>query len=197
MRVKLCDIADVKFGFPEKYKKDEIGETAFWVTAAILQKDNVVGDLQLDESLRPMEQFEILEDDIIIKRINPTYVNFISKLTSKCYAGNNLIIVRSKKDYFAKYIAFTLNEVIEKFVKDSSVGSIMPALNKSDLDNFIINVPALKEQKAISEIWYKSIEKKKMAVRLAELENIKENYLINKYIKNQNGGKTNDNIWRY
>lgn len=182
MKLKLCDIADVKFSFPEKYKKDENGETAFWATAAILQSDNVLSSLQLDDGLKPMEQLKVLEDDIIIKRINPTYVNLIEKDTPKCYVANNLILVRAKQGYSAKYIAFALNREIEKFAKDSSSGSVIPAISKSELDNFLIEVPPLKAQEVIGELWHLGIEKKKLVKRLSELEILSNNIKISKFI---------------
>lgn len=184
MKVKLCDIAETKFSFPEKYKKNEAGETAVWATAALLQNNNVIGDLQLDESLKPTDQLELLKDEIIIKRINPTYVNFIAYTIPKSYVGNNLIIVRTKQGYNAKYIAFILNEIIGKFVKDSSSGSVIPAINKFDLDNLIIDIPVtLKVQEAIGEIWHLGIEKKKLIQRLSELELLSNNIKLNQFIK--------------
>lgn len=184
MKVKLCEIAETKFSFPEKYKKNEIGKKAVWATAALLQNNNTIGEMQLDESLKPTDQLELLQGDIIIKRINPTYINFIGNAIHKSYVGNNLIIVRTKQGYSAKYIAFILNEIIGKFVKDSSSGSVVPAVNKLDLDNLIIDIPvALKVQEAIGELWYLGTEKKKLIQRLSELELLSNNIKLNQFIK--------------
>lgn len=184
MKVKLCEIAEIKFSFPEKYKKNETGELAIWATAALLQKNNVFGEFQLDEGLKPSDQLELLKNDIIIKRINPTYVNFNDKTFNKCFVGNNLIIVRVKKEFYAKYIAFVLNEAIEKFVKDSSSGSVIPSISKYEFDNMLLEVPpSMKLQEAIGEIWYLGIEKKKLIQRLSELELISNNIILNQFIK--------------
>jgi restriction endonuclease S subunit len=87
-----------------------------------------------------------------------------------------------------------LSRKIKDISENSSVGSAMPSIGRAELERFEVPLPPLNKQIAIGEIWEKSIEKKKMYIRLAQLENIKENYMINKLINGEKGGVSNDHI---
>ena len=95
---------------------------------------------------------------------------------SDTYAYNNLIIVRAK-NINSKYLAAVLYYKIKEISFNSSIGAVMASIGRKELDNFEIPMLSIKEQQLLGEIWYKSIEKKKMVMRLAELENVKENFL--------------------
>ena len=83
-----------------------------------------------------------------------------------------------------------LNEQIGSLSKESSIGAVMKSISRTDLEEMSIPFPDIKTQKAIGSLWHNGIELKKKRIRLAELENIKMNYTINKAIK-MLGGKKN------
>ncbi len=189
---QLREVADIKFCIvsnntgqkPEKLK---------WLTASNLLADNIINKATESEKYLRDGSLLIRADDIIIKRIQPIFVNYISTDIVDTYAYNNLIIVRAK-GIDAKYLAVVLNYRIKEISLSGSVGAVMPSIGRNELEHFIVPMFSAKEQKQIGEIWYKSIEKKKMSMRLAELENFKDDYSINQYIKKQIGGAFNDII---
>lgn len=189
----LGKVADIKFCIVNSCKEGQKSEMLKWITASNLLSDNIINEATVSEKYFKDDTLLIRVGDIIVKRIQPSFVNYIDTNMSDTYAYNNLIIVRAK-GVNSKYLAAVLNYKIKEISLNSSIGAVMASIGRNELDSFEIPMLPTKEQKQIGEIWYKSIEKKKMAMRLAELENIKENYLINKYINNQIGGKKNDNI---
>ncbi len=189
----LKEVADIKFCIVNSNKEGQNPERIKWITASNLLSDNIINEVTISEKYFKDNSLLLCNGDIIIKRIQPSFVNYINKDISDTYAYNNLIIVRTT-NINSKYLAAVLYYKIKEISLNSSIGAVMASIGRKELDNFEIPMLSAKEQQCIGEIWYKSIEKKKMVMRLAELENIKENHLINKYINNQIGGKRNDNI---
>lgn len=192
-QLPLKDVAEIKFCIVNNSKEGQNSKLLKWLTASNLLPDNIIDGISEGEKFFKDKSLRIYKGDIIIKRIQPSYINYVDEDLPDTYAYNNLIIVRTK-DINAKYLATVLNYKIKEISLSSSVGSTMPSIGRNELEQFIIPIPSIETQKLIGEIWHKSIEKKKMAVKLAQLENIKESYLINKYIKNQIGGNKNDNV---
>jgi hypothetical protein len=189
----LKEVADIKFCIVSNSKESQKTVKLRWLTVSNLLADNIVNEITESEKYFKDDSLLIRTGDIIIKRIQPSFVNYIDTNMPDTYAYNNLIVVRAK-GIDAKYLAAVLNYEIKEISLNSSKGAVMPSIGRNELDHFAIPILPARKQKRIGEIWHKSIEKKKMAIRLAELENIKENYLINEYIKNQIGGKNDDNI---
>ncbi len=191
--LSLKEVADIKFCIVSSSKEGIKTQNLKWITASNLLADNIVNGVTESGKYLKDDSLLIHNGDIIIKRIQPSFVNYIDTDMPDTYAYNNLILVRTK-GIDAKYLAAVLNCKIKEISLNSSVGAVMTSIGRNDLDHFEIPVLPVKEQKRIGQIWYKSIEKKKMAICLAKLVNVKENYLINNYIKNQIGGKKNDNF---
>jgi restriction endonuclease S subunit len=91
-------------------------------------------------------------------------------------------------------LAYYLSRKIKEFSENTSVGAVMPSIGRPELESFKIPILPVNEQKAIGELWYQGIEKKKMLLHLAKLENEKELYLLNKYVDKKMGGSKHDNI---
>jgi restriction endonuclease S subunit len=190
-RVSLLDIADIKFCIVNSSKK--AASASKWIMAANLLCDNVVTGVFEDNKARPDESLRVYENDIIIKRISPSYINLINIRLNDIYAYNNLIIVRAKA-VEAKYLAYYLSRKIKEFSENTSVGAVMPSIGRPELESFKIPILPINKQKAVGELWYQSIEKKKMLLQLAKLENEKELYLLNKYVDKKVGGSKHDNL---
>lgn len=126
----------------------------------------------------------------MVKRIAPTFVNYIDDMTDNVYAGNNLIVISPKQEVYSKYIAMLLNEKIQTLSESSSVGAVMKSVSRPHLDDFTIPLIPYGKQVLVGNLWYVGIELEKMRIRLAELENIKHNYQIRKYVESF-GGKKN------
>ena len=130
------------------------------------------------------------QGDIVIKRITPTFVNYIDFDPGEVYCGNNLIIVSPNVKTDAMYLAMLLNEKIGELSKESSIGAVMKSISRNDLESLEIPMPDERKRQIVGELWYKGIEIKKKRIKLAELENIRNNYYIKKSI-HISGGKNN------
>lgn len=190
-KASLSDVADIKFCIVNSLKN--AAANSKWIMAANLLCDNVLTNTSENDKSNPDDSLRVFEKDIIIKRISPSYINFIDTELDNVYAYNNLIIVRSKT-LDAKYLAYYLSRKIKEFSENTSVGAVMPSIGRPELESFKIPLLSTDEQKAVGELWYQSIEKKKMLMQLTKLENEKELYFINKYVDKKIGGSKHDNI---
>ncbi len=189
--LKLSDAADIKFCSvaPARMKTQE--EKTKWLSCSNFIADNsFVGEPTLTNFV-PDESFSIHPEDIIIKRITPSYVNYISDISDDLYAGNNLIVLTPRDEVDAKYLAMILNEKISSISESSSIGAVMKSVSRPDLEKIKIPLLPYAKQKMLGEVWFLNTELKKMKNRLAELECIKNNHGLTRYI-NLTGGISND-----
>lgn len=188
---KLKDVADINFCTITPSRSKPSATPTRWLLCANFLADNQIDGNVTTNYVMPDGNWLLHKNDIVIKRIMPTFVNYVDAVDINAYCGNNLIIVTPNNGIDAKYLAMILNERIGDFSKESSVGAVMKSVSKSDLESMSIPYPDLETQKTIGLLWYNGIELKKKRTRLAELENIKMNYAINKAIKmlggNENG----------
>lgn len=179
MKQKLKNIAEIKFCLSVT-SKDEFENKRRIVTPSSFFENNVLVGIVEDDKLKISEDMKISKGDIIIKRIGPSFVNYIDCIDDDIYAGGNLIIVRAK-EVNEKYLAFMLNESVKKIVA-SLVGTKMPAIGRNDLEDVEIPLLSSRQQIAIGEVWFNSIELKKLKQQLYELENEKLKQQLMNYI---------------
>ena len=188
---KLNEVAKIKFCTLTPSRAKPTANLTSWLVCANFLNDNMVDfdNITVNYTL-PDDDWILQNNDIVIKRITPTFVNYVECVQKEIYCGNNLIVVSPNESIDAKYLAMILNEQIRSFSESSSVGAVMKSVSKTDLEKIEIPFPDIETQKAIGLLWYNGIELKKKRTRLAELESIKMNYTINKAIK-MLGGKKN------
>lgn len=184
---KLSEIAEIKFcsNTPKRAKSQE--ETTNWLVCANFLADNEVDYSPVANNQAPEKEWLLHAGDIVIKRITPSFVNYIDTVNSDLYCGNNLIIVTPRPSVNGKYLAMVLNEAVGTISKESSVGAVMQSISKGDLEAFEVPLPELQKQLQIGELWFLSVEIKKKKKRLIELENTRTNYLIKKSIHKSGG----------
>jgi len=189
--LKLSDVAEIRFCSvtPARMKTQE--EKTKWLACSNFMADNGVVEEPNLTNFVPDESFAIHPDDIIIKRISPGYVNYISDISDDLYAGNNLIVLTVRDGVNAKYLAKILNDKIPLISESSSVGAVMKSVSRPDLEKIKIPLLPYGLQVKLGEVWFLNIELKKMKNKLSELECIKKNYELTRYI-NITGGKNND-----
>ena len=189
--LKLSEAADIKFCSVTPTRMKIQQEQTKWLSCSnFISDNNIVGEPTLTNFV-PDESFAIHPDDIVIKRITPGYVNYISDIADNLYAGNNLIVLTAHNGVDAKYLAMLLNEKISLISESSSIGAVMKSVSRPDLEKIKIPLIPYAKQKNLGEVWFLNTELKKMKNRLAELECIKKNYELTRYI-NLTGGKNND-----
>ena len=187
---KLREISNINFcTITPSRSKPSVTPTK-WLVCADFLVDNEIDKHPSVNNILPDENWLLHKNDIVVKRIAPTFINYIDDIEDGLYCGNNLIIVIPKNIVDPKYLAMILNEKIASLSKESSIGAVMKSISRTDLEEMRIPFPDIETQKAIGSLWHNGIELKKKRTRLAELENIKMNYTINKAIK-MLGGKKN------
>lgn len=177
--MQLKEIAKIIFSFPEK-AKGNLAYATKWITAGSLMPDNYIGGIKEDAAILPCEDLLISYQDIIIKRINPQFVNYISFNETKVYASSNLIIVRINKKCVSQYIAYLLEKGINKLRQEIS-GTVMPSISRKSITEFDIGeLPPLNKQLAIGELWRLQKEKNKLTDELNLKETLALQYKLDK-----------------
>lgn len=190
-QVRLADVAEIKFCAisPGRAKSQETPTR--WLACANFLRNNTIVYDTTETYYAPEKELLIKADDVVVKRIAPMFVNYIDYMPDDVYAGNNLIVISPKQEVYSKYIAMLLNEKIQSLSELSSVGAVMKSVSRQHLEDFIIPLIPYEKQMSVGDLWYCSIELEKLKTRLAELENIKHNYQIRKYVESF-GGRKND-----
>jgi len=174
----LQEIADIIFSFPDK----RANVIADWIYPAFLQEDNVISELKTEYCLKTNLACRIECGDIIIKRIQPQFVNYVSEKLD-AYIGQNLVIVRCGKMVEPKYLSYILERDLFKLYKDTA-GAILTAINRKCFDEFDIGeLLSMDKQKAIGELWWLEKERKKMYKELLIKEKQKLEYRLKKLTK--------------
>ena len=161
----LKELADIIFSFPDKGQKEAVN----WVYPAFLEDDNVVTKIKTECEAKPNPYCKLQAGDILIKRIQPQHVNYISE-NIDAFAGQNLVIVRSRNLVEPKYLAYLLEINLNKLYKDTA-GAILTAINRKCFDGFDVGeLPPIEKQKAIGELWWLNKERQKLYKELLAKE---------------------------
>ena len=187
---RLGDCAKIKFCSITPARSKMQTTPTRWLVCANFLADNVVIHDPMINYVVPDEEWLLSQGDIVIKRITPTFVNYIDFDPGEVYCGNNLIIVSPNIKTDAMYLAMLLNEKICELSKESSIGAVMKSISRNDLESLEVPLPCKDKRHILGELWYKGIEIKKKRIKLAELENRRVNYCIKQFI-HISGGRNN------
>ena len=182
---KLKDVAKIKFCLSQKVISDEKHKI---ITPINLLENNVIDNFVFDDRVRVNKDTKVHKGDILIKRVSPSFVNYIDEIDEDTYASGNLIII-SAVSVESKYLAYILNKEISKITQSLS-GAKIPSIGRNDLEEIEVPILSIKRQKAIGDLWHKSIEVYKLKTRLNELEFIKVKGILSELV---NGGEQNVN----
>lgn len=181
---RLEELATIKFCSITPSRSKMQDDPTRWLLCANFLADNEVERVPTVNNVTPDKEWLINKNDIVIKRITPSFVNYIDFIPENIYCGNNLIIVTPNEAIDAKYLAMILNSRIGDLSQESSIGAVMKSVSRKDIEALRIPIHDIKKQQLIGEIWYRGIELKKKKIKLAELEDIRTNYLIQRTINN-------------
>lgn len=185
--VRLGDCAKIKFcSLTPSRSKQQIAPSKWFACANFLADNEVIKNPTVNNVI-PDDEWILRKHDIVVKRITPTFVNYIDFEPNEVYCGNNLIIVSPNLEDDGKYLAMFLNEKIGELSRESSIGAVMKSISRNDLESLEVPYPDKTKRQMIGELWYKGIELKKYRIRLAELENLHTIYLIRKSILTAGG----------
>lgn len=100
--------------------------------------------------------------DILVKRLNPSYVYVVSGNEAGAVASQNLLIVRPGPDVFPLFLACLLEqkEIIGQVEHVSGTSAAIKAISQKKLAEIAIPVIPMAEQKRLGEIWRLSRKRK-------------------------------------
>lgn len=187
---KLGECAKITFcSITPSRSKTQTALSKWFVCSNFLVDNKIVKEPTVNNVV-PDNDWLLHRHDIVIKRVTPTFVNYIDFEPQEIYGGNNLIIITPHSKIDAKYLAMILNDKIDELSKESSVGAVMKSISRNILEQ--LDIPMIDEHKRriVGELWYKGIELKKKKNKLIELENTRTNHLLKRII--QISGGTNN-----
>ena len=179
--MKIKDICTLLFSIPIKNKIPNV-EKNFWVTQADLKENNVTEvnedyiDFDLKTCIKPVK------NDILIKRNNPTYVNIYDD-DRETYLGNNLVIVRTQQ-IDVKYLAFIIEQQLEKLNALTNNSTFSKALNREMLEQIEVMEVDTSKQKIIGEVWLLNKKKNQLIQNLMLKEKLKQKIIQQKIYNN-------------
>ncbi len=125
-----------------------------------------VGELDALETQFREEEFSpkqlLSSGDILIKRLNPSFVYVVKDEDRGTIASQNLLVVRPGPEVEALYLAYFLEqkEVIGQVEHVSGTSAAIKAISQKKLAEIMIPVVSLAEQKKLGEIWRLSRKRK-------------------------------------
>ena len=173
----LCQI--LTGGYPDR-SEDQIGKDGYLLLPSNLFENNIIHIPSEPDKIEMSERFELQTGDILLKRLNPVFVNiFDGNCNFPIYASNNIIILRSKS-YSPFFLAAMLEQDgISKLNHFAQSGTRIQTISVRQLSDLTIRIPDIKKQKIIGGIWQTNNEKKRWLTNL----HIEEEKLIKAVIK--------------
>ena len=101
------------------------------------------------------QQLALQTGDILIKRLNPSFVYVVSNNEAGAIASQNLLIVRPGEEIDPLYLACLLEqkEIIGQIEHVSGTSAAIKAISQKKLTEITIPVIPMKEQKKVGGIW--------------------------------------------
>ena len=170
--IKLKNICDVFISRPLVRK--DLDENAFLITPSNLYDNNVMVELEKASiSQRANNRYKLQTGDILIKRLNPIFVNVFSQMDFPAYSSSNIIVVRPKgkdsSDYIAAIFGVFGVESMTHYVKK---GVTIQALSAKELSELSIPVVPIDEQLKIGALWKLYQQKRILQNKLNEAESL-------------------------
>ncbi len=179
--MKIKDICTLIFSIPIKNNIPD-AEKKFLITQADLRENNVIemNEVCVDFDLETCAKPKV--NDILIKRNNPTYVN-IFRDNREVYLANNLLIVRTKQ-VDVNYLAFIIEQQLEKLNALTNNSSFSKALNRNMLEQIEVFELDKNKQKIIGQIWLLNKQKNLLLGKLMTKEKLKQKTIQQKIYNN-------------
>ena len=179
MRVEyklLGGIAEIITGIPEEKKKGDKEYNYFCIQPSHLNDNNKLLEFDLVSRSKPInEKALVKKEDILIKRLSPSYINLVMGSYKNAYVTSNIMIVRGNEKIISDYLAAILEVQGLKTLKHHTKrGVTVHTISKKELSLVEVPLPDLQTQKILGEIWLLNKQKQELLNNLA----IKENEFI-------------------
>jgi len=108
------------------------------------------------------QQQVLCRDDILVKRLNPSFVHIVSEKTAGMVASQNLLVVRPAKDVYPFYLGYLLEqkEIIGQILQVTGSAAPIKAISIKKLADTMIPIVSREQQIKIGELWRLSRQRK-------------------------------------
>lgn len=160
---RLGDVAEIMTGMAGfdnkgKYRYKVIQPNSF-------QDDGTMDIVYLQHRSDELSQKQLLmPGDILVKRLNPSYVHVVTNESTGMVASQNLLVVRPCEDVDSFYIGYLLEqkEILGQVEHVTGSAAAIKAISIKKLAEISIPVVPITEQRKIGELWKLSRMRKKL-----------------------------------
>lgn len=185
--MQLKDVAEIQFSIPiaTKKKEDICGK---WLNGSGLLENNRINTVETLYEYDFKSVIQVSKEDLLLKRVSPTYVNVYEDEQS-AYIGTNIIRIRVKECCDPYFIMLIIGNHLKVINEKANNGTRLSAVNRELLGSIEIPNVQLIRQKQIGnwvKLKYKSLALQKELNEKIELKNklIEKQILLN--IKGEN-----------
>lgn len=130
------------------------------------------------------EKQQLIPGDILIKRLNPSFVYQVHASTASLTFSQNMFAIRPREGINSSYLAFLLEQpdVLGEIMHVTGKAAVVKAISAKMLNDVEVPVPSMETQQKIGKMW-ELFRKRRQLLReyLAENEKM-ESYLASKIL---------------
>jgi restriction endonuclease S subunit len=151
----LGEIAEIIAGIPEEKKKGDKEYKYFCIQPSHLNNNNKLLKFDVVYRAKPInEKALVKKEDILIKRLSPSYINLVTDSYKNAYVTSNIMIVRCNEKIISDYLAAILEvQGLRTLKHHTKRGVTVQTISKKELSLIEIPMPDLHTQKILGEIW--------------------------------------------
>lgn len=181
----LGEIADIIVGIPEEKAPSKRNFRYYCIQPSHLLDFNQIEKADtVFRGTRINDTALVKVNDILIKRLSPSNINFLAEEFSNTYISGNVMIIRTRENFNPKYVASILeSQGLPAFQHHTTRGVTIRTISKAELQNVKIPLLPLEKQKLIGEIWFLSKEKQRFLKKLADEETRYFKALLNRLLR--------------
>ena len=161
--IRLGEVAEVYAGIPGfgdegEYSYQVLLPNSFTDTGEIsfVEIQNKHEEISRQQMLR--------QDDILVKRLNPSFVHIVSDKTAGMVASQNLLVVRPLKAVYPFYLGYLLEqkEIIGQILQVTGSAAPIKAISIKKLADTMIPIVPREKQIKIGGLWRLSRQRKQL-----------------------------------
>ena len=160
---RLGNIAEIMTGVPGF---SEVGSFEYRVVQP--NTFNNAGIMELVELQNRADQLSerqlLISGDILVKRLNPSFVHVVMPESAGMVASQNLLVVRPMEGVDPFYLGFLLEqkEIIGQVVHVTGSAAAIKAISIKKLADIMIPVIPIADQRKVGEVWKLSRKRKQL-----------------------------------
>ena len=180
----LKDVAKIEYSLPVTNSGSLI--SGKWLTLSGLLQSNTFEIVDVENKFKEKTVITAEKNDLLLKRISPTYVNIYGEDTP-VYLGTNIIRIRLNKNINPYFMAMVIESRLSDINQASNKGTAIHAINRIALEN--IELPNVDEEKQfkLGEVYRLLNKKDELAKQLIDKELLKTKTLKIKLMSNLGG----------